>query len=180
MKTLIHCLALMFVCGPLRAADMPDAEALAFLKTHAPQIHAQVAPLEMSAPQDFRSAIDDAKKAAAEYEKLTTSGDTATAAAHLKMYLMDFEAIGIADDIVLTADATEKTKLTAKLRTLIAASFEQWAIVEQARVRRVEAELTKLKAELQQTLADKDKVIEKDTAALIEECRAFQKSKLNK
>ena len=51
------------------------------------------------------------------------------------------------------------------------------AIVEQARVRRVEAELAKLKTELQQALADKDKVIEKDTAALIEQCREYQKKK---
>lgn len=79
---------------------------------------------------------------------------------------------------MLAADEAEKAKLTAKLRSLIAASFEQWAIVEQARVRRVETELAKLKAELQQARADKDKVIEKDAAALIEECRAYQKKKV--
>ena len=177
MKTLIHCLALLIICGPLCAADMTDADALAFLKTHAPEIHAQVAPLEMSAPQDFRSAIDDAKEAAAEHAKLTTSGDTATSTAYLKMYAIDFDAIGIADDIVLATDEAEKAKLTAKLRTLITASIEQWAIVEQARVRRVEAELAKLKTELQQALADKGKVIEKDTATLIEECREYQAKK---
>ena len=180
MKTLFYYFAVLLACGPLRAADMPDAEALAFLKANAPQIHTQIAPLEKADPQDFRSAIDEAKEAAAEHGKFTASGDTAAAAAYLKMYAIDFEAIGVADDIVLATDEAEKARLTAKLRTLIAASFEQWAIVEQARVRRVEAELTKLKAELQQALADKDKVIEKDTAALIEECRAFQKSKRTK
>ena len=170
-------IALLFACGPLRAADMPDAEALAILKTNAPQIHAQVAPLEKNDPQDFRSALDEAKEAAAEHAKLTASGDTAAAAAYLKMYAIDFEAISVADDIVLATDEAEKAKLTAKLRTLITASIEQWAIVEQARVRRVEAELAKLKTELQQALADKGKVIEKDTATLIEECREYQAKK---
>lgn len=170
----------MLGTSPLRAGDTTDAAALAFLATHAPQIHAQVAPLEKSAPEDFRSAIDDAKEAAAEHAKLTTSGDTATAAAYLKMYAIDFDAIGVADEIVLTTDEAEKAKLTAKLRTLIAASFEQWTIVEQARVRRVEAELARLKAELQQAVSDKEKVIDKDTAALIGESRAFHQSKPGK
>jgi hypothetical protein len=174
MKFILLIFALM--SAPLRA-QVTDAGALAFLQKHAPEIHRQVAPLEKSDPQDFRSAIDDAKQAATEHAKFVAAGDTAAAAASLKMYALDFAAIGLADDIVQSKDDEETKQLTAKLREVISASCEQWAIVEQARIRRMEGELAKLKTELQAALADKNGVVEKDTAALIEECREYQRKK---
>jgi hypothetical protein len=174
MKLILLILALV---PALLRAQVTDADALAFLQKHAPEIHRQVAPLAKSDPQDFRSALDDAKAAAAEHAKFVAAGDTAAAAASLKMYALDFDAIGLADDIVQSKDDAETKQLTAKLREVIAASYEQWAIVEQARIRRMEAELAKLKTELQAALADKNGVVEKDTAALIEECREYQRKK---
>ncbi len=158
-------------------AGATDAETLTFLETNAPEIHAKVAPLETSDPQDFRSAIDDAKVAAAEHTLLIAAGDPSTAAAYLKMYALDFAAISTADQFLRATDPTEKDRLTTKLNELISASYDQWTIVEQARVRRMEAELTKLKAELAKALADKPGVVKKDTAALIEESREYIKSK---
>jgi hypothetical protein len=175
MKFLL-CLIFTFCVTPLRA-DITDAEALLFLKKNAPEIHLKIAPLEKSDPQDFRSSLDEAKTAATDHAKLIAAGDTAAASAYLKMYAIDFTAISIADEIVQATDEAAKQRLTEKLKERIAASLEQWAIVEQARIRRMEAELAKLKADLQQALTDKAKVIDKDTAALIEECRAYQKQK---
>lgn len=158
-------------------AELTDAETLAFLQKQTPEIYQQVAPLAKSDAADFRSAMDDARKAATDHAALIAHGDSSTAAAYLKMYEMDFQAITLADEIVSITDAAEKEKLTAKLKTLIAASLDQWTIVEQARIRRIEAELAKLKTEFQEATRDKTNVIDKDTAALIEECRNYQKQK---
>ena len=168
---------LLFLLPALAFADVSEAEAIAFLKKHAPAIHAQVAPLKTSDPADYRSALDDAKKAAADFAKLEATGDQTAMAAYLKMYATDYEAIDVSDEILATADAKEKERLTGKLRGLIGASFEQWAIVEQARIRRTEQDLAKLKADLQEAIANREKVVERDTAKLIEESRAFQKTK---
>jgi hypothetical protein len=161
-------------------AELTDAETLTFLQKQTPELYQKVAPLEKSDPEDFRSAMDDAKKAATDHAALIAAGDTTTAAAYLKMYALDFQAITLADKIVLATDEAEKEKLTVKLKSIIAASVEQWTIVEQARIRRLEAELAKLKSEFEAAITDKSKVIEKDTASLIEECRDYQKQKLSK
>ncbi len=178
MKILL--LFFLALCPSLLHAEMSDAEALAFLKKDAPEVYQKVAPREKADPHDFRSAIDEAKAAATEQAKLLAAGDTTAAAAHLKMYVLDFKAITLADQIALNQNATETETLKQQLATLIAASLEQWAIVEQSRIRRLEAELNQLRTELKDTLSDKAKTIEKDTAALIEECRQYQKEKAAK
>ncbi len=171
-------LCLIFtLCATLLHAELTDADALRFLEKNAPEVHQQVAPWEKSDPQDFRNAIDEAKTAATAHAKLIAASDFAAAEAYLKAYLIDFAAISIADEIVLATDEAEKQRLTAKLKERIAASLEQWANVENARIRRLESELAKLKAELQQALFDKASVIDKDTNALIAECRAYQQAK---
>ena len=177
MKPLFQLIAALSLLLLPAAAQSTDAEALAFLKKHAPKIHAEISALEKSGPADYRSALDDARKAAADYAKLETAGDAKAAAAYLKMYAIDFEAIGIADEIVARKDAAESERMTKKLRGVIDASFEQWAIVEQARIQRLDKELAALKGDYQQAVADRAKVIERDTAKLIEESRAFQKAK---
>ena len=168
---------LLLLLPAIALADVSEAEAIAFLKKHAPAIHAKVAPLKTSDPADYRSALDDAKKTAADFAKLEATGDQTATAACLKMYAIDYDAIDVSDAILATADAKEKERLTGKLRGLIDASFEQWAIVEQARIRRVEQELAKLKADLQAAITNREQVVERDTAKLIEESRAFQKTK---
>ena len=178
MKTLFL-LLLAYSCTLLHA-ELTDADALKFLQKETPKIYEQVAPLEKSDAEDFRSAMDDAKKAATDHAALIASGDTSTAAAYLKMYELDFQAIALADEIVLTSDEATKQSLTDKLKVVIAASLEQWAIVEQARIRRLEADLAKLKAEFNEAIQNKSKVIDKDTASLIEECRDYQKTKTKK
>jgi hypothetical protein len=93
------------------------------------------------------------------------------------MYRIDFAAISLSDQILRTSDADEKQKLTVRLRQLIAESFDQWIIVEQARIRRLEKELAGLKVDFQTALTDREKVIERDTLKLIEESRAYQAEK---
>ncbi len=180
MKTIRHLLAALALLLLPAAAQSTDAEAFAFLQKHAPKIHAELAALKAAAPADYRDALDDARKAAADYAKLEAAHDPAAAAAFLKMYAIDFEAISVADDIVASKGATETERLTKQLRGLIEASFEQWAIVEQARIARLEKELAALKTEHTAAVANRAKVVDGDTAKLIEESRAFQKTKLNK
>ena len=177
MKTLLQLIAALALLLLPAAAQSTDAEALTFLKAHAPKIHAEISALKNSEPADYRSALADARKTAAEHAKLTVAGDAKAAAACLKMYEIDFEAIGIADEIVASKDTAETERLTKQLRGLIDASFAQWAIVEQARARRLEKELTSLKNELAAAMANRTKVVDGDTTKLIEECRAFQRTK---
>lgn len=177
MKRIFHLLAALALLLAPVAAQSTDADALAFLKKHAPEIHAEISTLKNSEPADYRSALDDARKAAAEHAKLIAAGDAKAAAACVKMYAIDFEAIGVADEIIASKDDAEKARLTTKLRGLIDASFEQWAVVEQARIQRLDRELAALKTDYQQAITDRTKVVERDTAQLIEESRAFQKSK---
>lgn len=177
MKHILTALAMLALSLLPAAAQSTDAEALAFLKKHAPKVHAQIVVLEKAEPADYRDALADARKAAAEFAKLETARDAAATAAYLKMYELDFEAIGVADDIVASTDAAETERLTKRLRGLLDASFEQWAIVEQARIARLEKELAALKQEHATAVANRAKVVDGDTAKLIEESRAFQKSK---
>jgi hypothetical protein len=176
MKTLLPLIAALSLLLPA-AGQSTDSEALAFLKTHAPKIHAEISALKDSEPSDYRSALDDAQEAAADHAKLAAAGDTKAAVACLKMYEIDYEAIAIADKIVATKAPIESEQLTKQLRGLIDASFAQWAIVEQARVERLEKQLAALKTELTDALANRAKVVEGDTAKLIEECRTFQNTK---
>ena len=177
MKIYITTLIAFLATLPVAFAEITDTEALGFLKKNAPEIHAQVALLESKDPQDFRSAITEAKEAAEEHALLIAASDNDSAAAYLKMYQLDFAAIRTADAIVLSTDEKKRAQLTAELSDLIAASYDQWAIVEQARVKRMEAELTKMKAELAKALADKSGLVKRDVATLIEECSAYQQSK---
>ena len=73
--------------------------------------------------------------------------------------------------------ARHQATLTAMRRQRISESFDQWAIVEQARIRRMEKELATLKSDFQKAIANKEKVIETDTQKLIEESRAYQQTK---
>jgi hypothetical protein len=178
MKTLFLILLTTFIVCPASClAGLTDAEALAFLNKEVPSVFSQIAPLEQRDPQDFRSALDEAKEAAEKHAKLIANGETAAAAAAVKMYALDFAAISLADAFLLSTDETEKASLTVKLKARIAESFDQWLIVEQSRLRRLEAELAKLRSEISKAASDKTNVIEKDAASLIEECRQYQMKK---
>ena len=177
MKTIQTILATLALLALPAAAQSTDAEALAFLQKHAPKIHAKISALQKTGPADYRDALDEARKAAADFAKIESAGDAPATTAFLKMYEIDFEAISVADQIVASEDAAETALLTKKLRGLIDASFEQWAIVEQARIARLEKELAALKTEHAGAIAKRAKVVDDDTAKLIDESRAFQKSK---
>ena len=86
-------------------------------------------------------------------------------------------AISVSDKLVLATDEPEKAQLRAELQKLIAQSFDQWIIVEQARIQRMEKELAALKADFQKAQHEREKVIESDTDKLIEESRAYQQQK---
>jgi hypothetical protein len=177
MKTILCLFTLLVLPFMPATAQSTDAEALAFLKTHAPKIFAEISALKDVEPADYRSALDDARKAAADCTKFTAAGDTNAAAAGVKMYEIDFAAIGVADEIVASKDDAEKQRLTDKLHGLIDASFEQWVIVEQARIRRLDKELAALKSEVTNAITNRAKVVAADTAQLIEESRTFRKNK---
>lgn len=174
---------LLLLLGLLAASLAPslraqtDDDALAFLKQHAPEIHAKITSLKDRDPADYRDAMDEAQQAAADHAKIVASGDAAAASAFVKMYAIDFRAITISDAILASNDKAEQERLTAELRGIIDASFEQWAIVEQARVKRLENELANAKAGLEKAIRNRTKVVEEDTAKLIEESRAYQERK---
>ena len=91
------------------------AAALTFLEKRAPEIYAEISSLRDSAPTDYRSALDDAAAAAEDCRKLEAAGETEAAGARLSMYEIDFEAIGVADEIVQSTDAAQTERLTQKL-----------------------------------------------------------------
>ena len=166
--------ALLLILPAQLFAKDSDADTLTFLKTHCPEIHAEIVLLAEADPDDYRSAMDDATGATATYAAFVAAEDTPTARASLKMYEIDFEAIGIADELTLTTDKAKKESLTKQLRLLIDASFSQWAIVEQARLRRLENEISELKAELEKTISDRKNVIESDLQVLIRNANTSQ------
>ena len=174
MKPLLTLLIASFAISLFAESD--DA-ALAFLKQHAGDIYTKITSLRDRDPDDYRDAMDDAQKAAADYAKIEATGDTAVAVAYVKMYHLDFQAITLSDQIIATTDKVEQQRLTQQLRELISQSFEQWIIVEQARVKRLEGELADVKAKLDHTLHDRAKAVDEDTAKLIEETRAYQAKK---
>ncbi len=176
MKTLITFLLCM-VIQTIAQAETTEADALAFLKKHAPDIHAKLTALKSADAADYANALEDAIQATEEHAKIEASGDTEAAAAHVKMYRIDFAAIALSDQILRTKDESEKQVLTTQLRQLISDSFDQWTIVEQARIRRIEKELNNLKTDLQKAITDRDKVIDSDTQKLIEESKAYQATK---
>ena len=168
---------LLLVLSTLPLLAQTEADALAFLQKHQPTIHAKVAGLKSTDASDYDSAISEAKQAVQSYARITSAGDTVAAAAYLKMYALDFEAISLSDAYLATKDESDRNSLKAKLQQVITASFDQWTIVERARVRRLEAELAKAKAELEAAVADRDLVILSDTDSIIEESRAYQAAK---
>jgi hypothetical protein len=163
-------LLILFALPLSLSAQNSDDEALTFLKNNCPEIHAKITSLK---GDDYATAIADARVAAVDFVRLKEAGDNAVANAYLKMYEIDFEAIGVADEIAASKDEKETERLKEKLSKLIAASFDKWAVVEQARVARLEKELGKLKLELQTAVREREKVIAADTAQLIEEARKY-------
>lgn len=164
------------MCGILFGGEEEDL-ALAFLKRHAPEIHREVVSLRESDPKGYRDSVEEAAEAAREHAWLLKWGEKATAAAFLKMYKIDFDAIVVADEIVASDDDKEKKRLKEELRKLVDASFEQWALVEKARVERLEREVAALRRDFEEAMANREDVVAHDCEALLEETRAFRKSK---
>ena len=155
-------------------AQNSDDEALTFLKKNCPKIHTEITSLKGDV---YVRAIAGAQAAAADFARLKEAGDSSVADAYLKMYEIDFEAIGVADEIAASTDEKETERLQEKLGKLIAASFDKWAVVEQARIARMERDLDKLKTELRTAVRERDKVIAGDTAQIIEAARKYRLGK---
>lgn len=164
-------LLLLFTLPFQLIAQSSDSEALTFLKTNRPEIHAAIIELKVTDPTDYRNALDHACIATADHARIVATGDTSAAAAYLKMYQIDFDAIGVADELAQTTDEAKKETLTQELRVLIDASFSQWALVEQARIKRLEKELAMLKVDLQKKISDRKNVVESDAQLLIREAK---------
>ncbi len=177
MKILVIFLLLSLTAFPCPAQS--EAEALAFVKQHHPAIHQKILTLKTTAPEDYQNALDDAIKATTDHQKILASGDAAAATAFLKMYDIDFAAIALSDQYLAAQTDPERTALKQQLQTKIAESFDQWLIVERSRVQRLEAELAKAKASVEEAARHREKVIAEDTEALLEESRTYQKSKKN-
>ncbi len=181
MKKLLLPLAITFIVIITAALGQTPAshavDALAFVQQHAPEVHSRLLQLQTTDDMDYRSALDEASQAAADHAKILATGDTAAAAAFVKMYVIDFRAISVSDKLVSATDEAEKAQLRIDLQKLIAQSFDQWIIVEQARIQRMERELAALKADFLKAQHEREKVIESDTDKLIEESRAYQQQK---
>ena len=157
-------------------SSKPEAETLAFLKKHDAEIHAFLLDLRQNDRADYRSALADAKIAAREHRNLIEF-DAAGAAAYLEMYRIDFEAIGVADQIVLTDDEDRRQELRGELRKLIALSFDQWVIFERAKLRKLAADVESMQQSLAADIKNKSAVVDHDIDALIAESRKYQKEK---
>ncbi|MEM8956073.1 MAG: hypothetical protein AAGD22_18105 [Verrucomicrobiota bacterium] len=149
---------------------------MSFLEKEAPELLEDFRWLKKNDPSGYRSSLEDATVAAHEYSHLLKIGEKKTASAYLKMYKIDFEAIGIADEIVTSTDEGERKQLKSSLRKLVAASYEQWVIVERARITRLEQEVARLRKDFESTIQDKAAVIDADVQSLIQESRDFRKS----
>lgn len=169
LVSLLACLGLSL--GLSLGAAASDDDTLRFLEKNAPEIHRDILALKSTQPEDYRSSLDEAAQAASEHAKLVADHETAAAAACIKMYIIDFAAIGLGDDIAASTDKAELSQLTIKLRQLIAASFVHWEEVEAARLRRLEKNLAAIKNDYQEAVKNRDKVIDSDTAELIKECQ---------
>ena len=168
---------LLLALTSLLVLAQSEADALAFVKQHHPAIHEKIVALKAADPADYESALDDAKKATADFARIQTAGDAVAAAAFLKMYALDFEAITLSDQYLSATTDAERAKLKAQLRAKIAESLDQWIIVERSRVKRLESELSKAKAAVEDAATNRDKVIADDTEALIEESRSYRSTK---
>ena len=168
---------LIFFMLALPLLAQSETEALSFLQKHHPAIHAKLQSLKSTDRADYDNAIAEAEKAATDFARIEQAGDQTAAAAFLKMYALDFEAVSLSDQFLSASDDSQRQALKEKLRGVVAASFDHWEIVERARIKRLEAELTRVKAELETAVKNRDTVIKDDTDALIEESRAYRASK---
>ena len=167
-----HLLIFFMLTLPLLAQS--EGESLSFLQKHHPAIHAKLQALKTTNRADYDSAIAEAEKAATDYARIEQAGDQPAATAFLKMYALDFEAVSLYDQFLTATDEIQRKEFKAKLRDVIAASFDQWQIVERARIKRLESELARVKAELETAVENRDTVITDDTEAVIEESRAYR------
>ncbi len=161
-------------CGVLFGGDQENL-AMAFLEKHAPEVRREIAALRDADAEGYRISVAEAAAAAREHGRLLELGDRPAAAAYLKMYQIDFDAVAVADEIVASEDEREIERLEEELRELVDASFEQWAIVERARVERLEREVAALRGDFEEAMANRKDVVRRDCQALLDETRAFRK-----
>ncbi|MEM7144661.1 MAG: hypothetical protein AAF591_05970 [Verrucomicrobiota bacterium] len=162
------------MCGVVLADDDKDA-AFAFLKKNAPGVLSEILLLENEDPEGYRVSVEEAAEAAREHGRLVELGERAAAAAYLRMYRIDFDAVAVADEIVMSGDNAERERMKEELRRLVDASFEQWLIVEKARVERLEREVAALREDFEAVKANRAEVVAEDCEALLEETRAFRR-----
>ncbi len=155
-----------------------DAEnAVLFLEKNASEILSELKKLKITDKESYKGALSDAIVAQKEFTKVM-GYDPVAAKSYLQMYRNDFEAIGYADEIALSKDPQEIAQLRIELKKLIGQSFEHWVIYERARLKHLQAELTKLKKNFEEDSKQKEAVIKHDMESLIKESKAFWKNSL--
>ena len=159
--------------GTIRA---DEAEFLGFLKMHVPEVHEVVIELRKSDPVDYQEALREAEAAQANFERVRKYSAEG-AAAFLEMFRLDFFAVGIADEIVLSDDPDEKTRLKTELTKMIGESFDQWEIYERARIEQLERALKQTREQFEEEAESKAEIVEQDVEQLLKESRQYQREK---
>lgn len=165
--------SLLSILGSIRANE---AELLAFLEQHLPEVHEVVIELRETDPYDFKEALREAEDAKASFERVRKYSAVG-AAAFLEMFRIDFFAVGIADEIVLSDDPDEKARLKTQLTKMIDDSFDHWVVYERARIEQLERVLKQTRERFEEEAGSKAEIIEQDVEQLLRESRQYQRDK---
>ncbi|MFT5470149.1 MAG: hypothetical protein ACI8UO_005273 [Verrucomicrobiales bacterium] len=175
MKLLIPIFFLLFaVLASAQEAD--ESELLSFLRTNTKEVYDSVVMLRETDPADYQEALIEAAEAMASYENVRQHSKKG-AAAYLKMFEIDYFAIGVADELVLSKDEKEQAELKAELTGMIERSFDQWVIYERARIEQLERAIKAAREKFDEEAATKESVVKQDMEQLLESTRAYQREK---
>jgi len=167
--SILAVLTFLFVSGAEAQADTgPDLTG--FLERKAPEVLAELKRLKSAAPDDYRETMAETVAAKSEYERVVAFSERG-AEAYLQMYRLDFEAVWYSDEIAGSEDAAKSKELREELERLIADSFDQWIVYEQAKLDKLKADLATAGAQLEEHRRNKKEIVREDTEALIEEAR---------
>lgn len=169
----IFLLSMFAIAG---AQNGDERDLLQFLKKNAPAVHESVLKLRDSAPADYQEALKESEEARMNYERVRRFSQEG-AAACLEMFRIDYFAIGVADEIVLSKDPAERARLKADLTRMIEDSFDQWVIYERARIEQLERAIQQSRKKFEEEAGAKADVVAHDVEQLLEASREHRMGK---
>lgn len=176
MKIILTSIIIAISCAFASAQEANEAALIDFLKKHVPEVHESILQLRKDDPVDYREALKEVADARAEYRKVVSYNDRA-AVAYLRMFELDFFAIGVSDQFVRSENREERKQLKEELTDLIDESFAYWVIYERARLDQLEKQLQKARQNFEKEAADKPGVVEQDVEQIIEDSREYLREK---